>query len=49
MDTEILNDSNLPKEFFYGTYRARFYFSKQNEIYGCFIMIIEIKRPWEME
>lgn len=47
IDTYLFNNANFPKTLFYGTYRFRFSFTKNNEIHGCFIMIIEIKRRWE--
>jgi len=43
----MLSASNLPKQFFYGTYKFRFSYSKNNETYGCFISVIDIKRLWE--
>ncbi|XP_026813979.1 uncharacterized protein LOC113554366 [Rhopalosiphum maidis] len=49
IDTGIFMTSGFPKSFFYGTYRFRLFYSKKNEVYGCFIIIIEIKRPWETE
>lgn len=40
---------NIPKSFFYGTYKARFsILNKNKEICGCFTFLVEIKRPWEM-
>ncbi|XP_022174002.1 uncharacterized protein LOC111036316 [Myzus persicae] len=49
VDSELFNISNFPKTFFYGTYRFRFYYTKNNEVYGCFMIVIEIKRPWETD
>lgn len=38
----------IPKTFIYGTYKVRLsYTDKNKKIMGCFIMIVEIKRPWE--
>ncbi|XP_022180916.1 uncharacterized protein LOC111041073 [Myzus persicae] len=38
---------NLPRQFFYGTYKLRFQYTKNKEIYGCSTSIIEVKRLWE--
>ncbi|XP_022174006.1 uncharacterized protein LOC111036319 [Myzus persicae] len=40
---------NLPKQFFYGTYKFRFQFTKNNVVYGCATSVIEVKRPWETD
>lgn len=45
----IEKQSNFPKEFFYGTYKFNFMFTKNKEVHGCFILVIELKRPWEKE
>ncbi|XP_022174005.1 uncharacterized protein LOC111036318 [Myzus persicae] len=47
IDTDVFNAANFPKTFFYGTYRLRFFCTKNNEVYGCFTVVLEIKRPWE--
>lgn len=47
MDTSIIKKTNFPKKFFYGTYKFRYFYSRKNEIYGCFICVIDLKRPWE--
>jgi len=39
--------SNFPKKFFYGTYKMRLYYEKDNIVYGCITFVIEVKRPWE--
>ncbi|XP_022174004.1 uncharacterized protein LOC111036317 [Myzus persicae] len=46
-DTNLFHSANFPKTFYYGTYRFRFFYTKNNEVYGCFIIVIELKRPWE--
>jgi len=46
-DTGLFYKANFPKSFFYGTYKFRYYYTKNNEVYGCFIIVIELKRPWE--
>ncbi|XP_025198741.1 uncharacterized protein LOC112597045 [Melanaphis sacchari] len=48
-DTSVFMDSNFPKSFFYGTYKFRVIYSKKNEVYNCFTLIVEIKRPWETD
>jgi len=47
VNTTLIMDSNLPKTFFYGTYKYNVIISKDNIYYGCFIVIVELKRPWE--
>jgi len=49
VNTSLFEKGNWPKIFFYGHYKFRFYYSKNNEIYGCIIFVIHIKRPWEIE
>ncbi|XP_022174000.1 uncharacterized protein LOC111036313 [Myzus persicae] len=39
--------SNLPKQFFYGTYKVRFQFTRNKMVIGCSISVVEVKRPWE--
>ncbi|XP_060880984.1 uncharacterized protein LOC132952651 [Metopolophium dirhodum] len=41
--------ANLPKQFFYGTYKSRIQFTKNKVVHGCTISIIEVKRPWETD
>ncbi|XP_022174353.1 uncharacterized protein LOC111036583 [Myzus persicae] len=41
--------SNLPKQFFYGTYKLRFQFTKNKIVHGCVTYILEVKRPWETD
>jgi len=42
--------SGFPKIFFYGTYKTRFFMTdKHSYIHGCMNLIIDVKRPWEME
>jgi len=47
VDTSLFYNANFPKSFFYGTYKFRSFYTKNNEVYGCFILVIELKRPWE--
>ncbi|VVC24721.1 Hypothetical protein CINCED_3A015416 [Cinara cedri] len=48
--TSFIANANLPKQFFYGVYKARFeMFDKKNNQIGCVIFVIEFKRPWETE
>ncbi|XP_060840905.1 LOW QUALITY PROTEIN: uncharacterized protein LOC132921741 [Rhopalosiphum padi] len=49
IDTANFASSNVPKTFFYGVYKFRFFFTKKQEVYGCFILIIELKRSWETD
>ncbi|CAH1720400.1 unnamed protein product [Aphis gossypii] len=44
MDISIIKNTNVPKSFLYGTYKFNVYYTRQNEIYGCQICILEIKR-----
>ncbi|CAH1714092.1 uncharacterized protein LOC114128780 [Aphis gossypii] len=47
IDTAVFSLVNFPKTYFYGVYKFRFFFTKNNEVYGCTILVIELKRPWE--
>ncbi|CAI6368741.1 unnamed protein product [Macrosiphum euphorbiae] len=47
IDTDLFSTANFPKTLFYGTYRFRYSYTKKDEVYGCFIIVVEIKRPWE--
>ncbi|XP_060881271.1 uncharacterized protein LOC132952828 [Metopolophium dirhodum] len=49
LDTADFMLTNFPKTFFYGTYRFTIYFTKNNEVYGCFTLVVEVKRPWELD
>ncbi|XP_050423353.1 uncharacterized protein LOC126835096 [Adelges cooleyi] len=45
--TEVVN-YHVPKEFFYGTYKARIYYTdKTGMIVGCLTYVMEFVRPWE--
>ncbi|XP_050525979.1 uncharacterized protein LOC126896876 [Daktulosphaira vitifoliae] len=47
-DLSLIEQSNFPKEFFYGTYKFKlFYTNKNNETVGCLYLVMDIKRPWE--
>ncbi|XP_022174010.1 uncharacterized protein LOC111036323 [Myzus persicae] len=48
-DTALFMSSNFPKTFFYGTYRFRAHFTKNQEENGCFGAVLEVKRPWETD
>ncbi|XP_060881515.1 uncharacterized protein LOC132952993 [Metopolophium dirhodum] len=41
--------SNFPKKFFYGTYKMRVHYEKNNIVYGCLTFVIEMKRLWETD
>eukprot|EP00102_Acyrthosiphon_pisum_P020324 XP_016657534.1 PREDICTED: uncharacterized protein LOC107882908 [Acyrthosiphon pisum] len=41
--------ANLPKQFFYGTYKFRFQLTKNKVVQGCATSVIEVKRPWETD
>ncbi|CAH1720394.1 unnamed protein product [Aphis gossypii] len=45
LDTSVLKDTNLPKAFLYGTYKSYIYYTRQNEIFGCVAIVLELKRP----
>jgi len=47
LDTAIFSSANFPKTFFFGSYKFRLFYTKNNEVYGCFILVLELKRPWE--
>jgi len=44
-DLSFFEKSNFPRSFFYGTYKFRIFYSKANEIFGCQLYIVDIKRP----
>ncbi|XP_026808080.1 uncharacterized protein LOC113550424 [Rhopalosiphum maidis] len=44
LDPLLFKESNLPKSFFYGTYKVNVYYTKNNQIFGCQAFIIEVKR-----
>ncbi|NP_001157403.2 uncharacterized protein LOC100302632 isoform 1 [Acyrthosiphon pisum] len=48
IDKKKLEDMNFPKIYFYGTYKsvAR-YKNMENEVVGCNVIEVNIKRPWE--
>lgn len=40
---------NIPKLLIYGTYKVHISVTDANKkIQGCFILLAEVKRPWEM-
>jgi len=39
--------ANLPKQFFYGTYKFNFQLIKNKVVHGCATSVLEVKRPWE--
>ncbi|XP_029344506.1 uncharacterized protein LOC115033005 [Acyrthosiphon pisum] len=43
VDTSLFSNTNLPKTFVYGTYRLRYYYTRNNEVYTCLIYVFEIK------
>lgn len=46
-DTSNFLETNFPKTFFYGTYKLRFFYSDKTDNYGCVLVLMEVKRPWE--
>ncbi|VVC45441.1 Hypothetical protein CINCED_3A021303 [Cinara cedri] len=48
--TKVFSQANIPKQFFYGTYKYRIEIidNKKKQV-GCGIIIMDIKRPWETE
>ncbi|XP_060842932.1 uncharacterized protein LOC132923118 [Rhopalosiphum padi] len=49
VDTSVFALAKFPKTFFYGEYKFRFSLTTINEVYGCFFLILELKRPWETD
>lgn len=50
MDTSLfIEQTNIPKMLFYELYKAKYIVSKNKNIVGCVIFVIEIKRPWEID
>ncbi|KAF0754850.1 Uncharacterized protein FWK35_00018189 [Aphis craccivora] len=41
VDTGIFMEANFPKSFFYGTYKFRIMYTKNNEVCACFIFVVE--------
>ncbi|XP_050527863.1 uncharacterized protein LOC126897958 [Daktulosphaira vitifoliae] len=47
-DLSYLDQTDVPKEFFYGTYKQKiFYSNKKNDQVGCYFIIFDLLRPWE--
>ncbi|XP_050443422.1 uncharacterized protein LOC126847327 [Adelges cooleyi] len=47
-DVNELQNTNLPKQFFYGSYKFRLYYTDYTgKIIGCLIVIVDVVRPWE--
>ncbi|XP_050436990.1 uncharacterized protein LOC126843473 [Adelges cooleyi] len=47
-DLALLENMNFPKQFFYGTYKLKvFYTDPSDVLVGCVIIVIEYVRPWE--
>eukprot|EP00102_Acyrthosiphon_pisum_P022430 XP_016659640.1 PREDICTED: uncharacterized protein LOC107883668 [Acyrthosiphon pisum] len=49
INTAVFELTNFPKTFFYGTYRVTSYYTKHKEVCGCYIAVVEVKRPWETD
>ncbi|CAH1714090.1 unnamed protein product [Aphis gossypii] len=49
LDTAVFASANFSKKYFYGSYKFRFSFTKNNEVYGCFVIVVELRRPWETD
>jgi len=46
--TDFYVGLDVPKVFFYGSYKVRIYFTDTHgKIQGCVVFVIDIKRPWE--
>jgi len=43
-DLSLFEKTNFPKSFFYGIYKFHMFYSRSNEIFGCQVYIIEVKR-----
>ncbi|XP_050421328.1 uncharacterized protein LOC126833816 [Adelges cooleyi] len=49
-DLTLIEDSNFPKQFFYGTYKFKLsYVDVKNQLVGCVVFVVEIIRPWEVQ
>ncbi|XP_050533135.1 uncharacterized protein LOC126901049 [Daktulosphaira vitifoliae] len=47
-DLSLLDHANIPKEFFYGTYKQKIFFlNEKNDQVGCFYIAFDLLRPWE--
>lgn len=45
----LFDITNFPRSFYYGKYKVNVTFKKKDEIQGCVTLVIDIKRPWEIE
>ncbi|XP_050424659.1 uncharacterized protein LOC126835854 [Adelges cooleyi] len=49
-DTKNFEKSNLPKIFFYGKYKFKWYFTNdRKQIKGCNVAVMDLVRPWEID
>ncbi|XP_050432501.1 uncharacterized protein LOC126840658 [Adelges cooleyi] len=47
-DLSLFEKMNIPKQLYYGTYKMKIvYTDKSDVVVGCFIIVVEILRPWE--
>ncbi|XP_050528129.1 uncharacterized protein LOC126898232 [Daktulosphaira vitifoliae] len=48
VDTDFYKKLNLPKEFFYGRYKFKLYYTNQkNDVVFCINAVFDMIRPWE--
>ncbi|VVC34608.1 Hypothetical protein CINCED_3A024753, partial [Cinara cedri] len=46
--TSFIPKLNIPKKFFYGTYKSRFeIFESNGKQASCLLVVFDVKRPWE--
>ncbi|XP_050441498.1 uncharacterized protein LOC126846258 [Adelges cooleyi] len=49
LDLTLVQKLNIPKKFFYGTYKLYLYYTDENDTtIGCTVFVFEILRPWEV-
>ncbi|XP_050530414.1 uncharacterized protein LOC126899487 [Daktulosphaira vitifoliae] len=47
-DLSLISQANFPKEFFYGTYKYKLFYTDDKFVeVGCFFIIFDLLRPWE--
>lgn len=44
-DSAIFMNTNIPKTLIYGPMKLHIFYSRKNEVFGCQVYILEIKRP----
>ncbi|XP_050535704.1 uncharacterized protein LOC126902452 [Daktulosphaira vitifoliae] len=47
-DISHISNANLPKEYFYGTYKQKIFYNNEKDIQvGCYFLVYDLIRPWE--